>query len=69
MNDLKLQVPNVSCQHCVRTITRELAVTPGVKKVSVDVATKTVEVQYEEPATEARIRDTLKEIGYPPEGA
>ncbi|NPV09796.1 MAG: heavy-metal-associated domain-containing protein [Anaerolineae bacterium] len=69
MSDLRLQVPNISCQHCVRTITRELSVVPGVRKVSVDVEAKTVEVQYEGPATEARIRDTLEEIGYPPEGA
>ncbi|MGI6207840.1 MAG: heavy-metal-associated domain-containing protein [Anaerolineae bacterium] len=68
MASVNLRVPNVSCQHCVRTITRELSVLPGVKKVTVDPATKAVQVQFEAPATEARIRDTLKDIGYPPEG-
>ena len=38
------QVPDVSCQHCVRAITEELTKLPGVQQVGVDLDTRLVTV-------------------------
>lgn len=60
-------IPNISCKHCVMTITRELQDLDGVTSVEGDVSTKHVEVTWNKPATESQILDTLDEIGYPAE--
>lgn len=61
--------PNISCHHCIHTITRELKALEGVKEVRGDVATKQVTVAFEPPATWERIVAVLHEIGYPPASA
>jgi len=61
-------VPGISCEHCVRTIIRELASLDGVQKVAPDAVTKEVRVTYQAPADEAAIRARLKEIGQPAAG-
>jgi copper chaperone CopZ len=38
-----------------------------VTAVKADLETKTVQVDYQDPATLKQIKDTLKEINYPPE--
>ena len=67
MASVKWSVPNISCQHCVRTITNELRRLPGVSSVAADATTKIVTVDFGAPATEGQIRATLTEIGYPPQ--
>jgi copper ion binding protein len=68
METKKVRVPNISCGHCVATIERELATLDGVAAVKADVETKEVVVKWTDPATWQRIEETLREIGYPPEG-
>jgi copper chaperone len=58
-------VPNISCEHCVMTIKRELSELEGVASVEADVGTKTVTVTWEAPATEYAIKALLAEINYP----
>ena len=60
-----LTVPNISCGHCVSAIESELAEMEGVSSVKADAETRTVTVQWEAPASIARIRATLTEINYP----
>ena len=60
-----LQVPNISCHHCVMTIQRELAELEGVVSATGDVETKTVTVEWESPATWDGIKSLLDEINYP----
>jgi copper chaperone CopZ len=60
-----LNVPNISCGHCVSAIESELSEVEGVNSVKVDAATKTVTVQWEAPASIDGIRATLTEINYP----
>ncbi len=60
-----LQVPNISCHHCVRTIQRELGQVKGVAEVQADVETKRVSVQVDTPETLETVLQTLREIGYP----
>lgn len=60
-----LNVPNISCHHCVNTIKRELSSLPGVEKVDADARSKQVTLTLkDEQALEGALK-TLKEIGYP----
>jgi len=66
MNTKSVQVPNISCHHCVMTIQRELGELEGIAGVSGDADTKTVTVEWEQPATWEDIKALLTEINYPP---
>ena len=65
MTQETLTIPNISCGHCVSAIEAELAEMEGVTSVKADAETKTVTVQWDAPASIARIRATLTEINYP----
>ena len=58
-------IPNISCNHCVKTIEFELGEIPGIEDVKADADTKTAEVVYKDPATEDQIINLLAEINYP----
>jgi copper chaperone len=60
-----LSVPDISCDHCQRTIEAALGRLPGVRTAAVDVPARTVQVTYDESAlAPATIRDTLADEGY-----
>jgi copper chaperone len=59
-------VPNISCNHCVMTIKRELGELAGVSSVTADAETKTVTVEWGTPANWEAIKSLLTEINYPP---
>lgn len=65
MQQETLNIPNISCGHCVAAIENELKDLPGVHKVSGSVDTKQVTVQWDSPATLEGIRKALEEINYP----
>ncbi len=65
MNSVELNVPGISCSHCVHTIEMELAELAGVLEVKVDQEAKQVSVDFESPATEKTIINLLEEINYP----
>jgi copper chaperone len=46
MSEAVLTVPNISCQHCERSVIEALSPTEGVEQVSVDIPAKTVRVTY-----------------------
>jgi len=58
-------VQNISCGHCVMTIKNELSDLDGVQTVEGDPSAKSITVEWDSPASEDRIRATLKEINYP----
>ncbi len=60
-----LEVPNISCNHCVMAIQRELNDLEGVSKVMGDPDKKQVTVEWDPPATLDQIKATLREINYP----
>ncbi len=66
MESKTFQVPNISCNHCVMTIKRELSELEGVKRVDGDAESKTVTIEWQPPVTWAEIESTLTEINYPP---
>lgn len=65
MKSVTYSVPNISCNHCTHTIAMELSEIPGVTNVDADVHTRTVKIDFDEPATEEIIKSTLAEINYP----
>jgi copper chaperone len=66
MTSKTFNVPNITCNHCVMTIKRELGELEGVVSVTGDVETKTVTVEWDSPATWEGIKSLLTEINYPP---
>lgn len=68
MPSTTFRVPSISCQHCVRTIERELALVDGVRTVSADATAKTVTVAWDRPAAEDGLTAALTELGYQPAG-
>jgi copper chaperone len=60
-----LSIPNISCGHCVMTITRETKDLPGVVKVEGDQQAKTATYTLENEAALTNVKTTLAEIGYP----
>ena len=67
MTTVTYTIPNISCKHCVHTISMELNEMAGVSSVQGDADSKKVTVTFEAPATLELIETTLAEIDYPPE--
>lgn len=66
MSNKTFTVPNIGCDGCVRTIKNELSQLAGVQKVDGVVATKTITIEWADPADWQQIVSTLKEIDYAP---
>jgi len=65
-----LSVPDISCEHCERTITEALTPLDGVSTVKVDIPGKTVNVEYDDQKVDVeRFKNVLKEEDYPVESA
>ena len=61
-----LSVPDISCEHCERTITETLSPVDGVKSVKVDIPAKAVTVDYDDATVSVeRFKELLKEEDYP----
>lgn len=65
METTRLSIPNISCQHCVNAIQRELSEINGVLRVEGDPGAKDILVEWQPPASMEKIKATLKEINYP----
>ena len=65
MTTVTYSVPNISCGHCVHTIQTELSDVPGVQSVSADQNTRQVEIVFNVPATEEKLKALLVLIEYP----
>ncbi|MBW2569620.1 MAG: heavy-metal-associated domain-containing protein [Deltaproteobacteria bacterium] len=67
MKKQTFSVPDISCGHCVMSIKNELTELKGVKTVEGDPESKSITVEWENPATVETIKDKLTEIDYPSE--
>ena len=61
-------VPAISCGHCTRTIETELKDLAGIQSVKAAVDTKKVEITFDAPADEEKIKSLLAVIEYPVQG-
>ena len=64
-HDVTLNIPNISCHHCVNTIKRETKDLPGVLSVDADPQAKTATFTLAGPDALDGVKATLAEIGYP----
>lgn len=68
MAKVTLNVPDISCEHCERTITNALSPVEGVRSVRVDIPTKKVQVEYDDSAVDVnKMKGILQEEEYPVE--
>jgi copper chaperone CopZ len=65
--DLVLKVPDMTCEHCVATITKAAGKVPGVGKISADPATKLVVLNLSDSTDPDAAIKAIKEAGYHPE--
>lgn len=65
MTKVLYTIPNISCGHCVHTIKTELSDVDGVKKVDANQETKVVEIEFDAPASEEKLKALLALIEYP----
>jgi copper chaperone len=65
MTTITYIVPAINCMHCVHTIQTEVGDLAGVKSVKADAKNKQVEIVFETPASEEKIKALLAEINYP----
>ena len=60
-----LQVHDLHCDGCARTITRTLYQQPGVLAVQPELAERTVLIEYEPSSvTTATLRQTIEAVGF-----
>ncbi len=68
METKTFRVPNITCDHCVMTIRRELSELEGVASVQANSQTQGVTVEWDETSLSwEQVRQLLEEIHFPPE--
>ncbi|MFN8470934.1 MAG: heavy-metal-associated domain-containing protein [Anaerolineae bacterium] len=66
MSKVVLNVPDISCQHCAKTVTEALTPIEGVRTVQVDVPAKQIKVEYDETVVNLdAMKVALQEEDYP----
>lgn len=68
MTTVTYSVPAIHCGHCTHTIETEVGELQGVQSVKADEATRKVQITFDVPASEEKIKALLAEINYPAEG-
>ena len=58
------QVTGMTCEHCRRAVKQEIGLVPGVERVDVDLASRTVTVHAGRPVDRADIAAAADEAGY-----
>ena len=68
MTTVTYTVPAIHCGHFTHTIEMEVGELQGVQAVKADEASKKVQITFDAPANEEKIKLLLAEIDYPVEG-
>lgn len=65
MTEIKLQVPEVHCDHCKTSLEGAVGALEGVENVEVTVSDATLDVKFDDNAVELdTIKQTIEEQGY-----
>jgi copper chaperone len=65
IEEIVLSVPDISCEHCVKTVNNTLGTLAGVEAVSTDIPTKSVHLRYDAGQLSlAQIEAVLDDVGY-----
>lgn len=60
----QFSVPSMSCGHCVSAVTKAVKTLPGVQTVSVDLATKLVQLQTTTTVPNDVVIAAISDAGY-----
>ena len=60
----QFRVPDVSCNHCVQAITREVSAVQGVRLVRVQLNDKSVRVEHDGRASISALVTAIKQAGF-----
>ena len=66
MEEKTVEIPAITCGHCVLTITREIHAIDGVEEIVPSPEGKKMTFRWKAPATWEKIREKLQEIEFPP---
>ncbi len=64
MTTTTYRVTGMTCDHCVRAVTTELVLLPGVRSVDIDLADGAVTVTSDGPLDLDEVREAVDEAGY-----
>jgi copper chaperone len=64
MTTVTYSVPAIHCGHCTHTIEMEVSELQGVQSVKADQATRKVQITFDAPANEEKIKTLQAEIDY-----
>lgn len=65
MTTVTYSIPAMHCGHCTHTVETEVGELEGVQTVKADLDTKKVQITFDAPASEDKIKTLLAEIDYP----
>ena len=68
MTTTTYQVTGMTCDHCVRAVTTELIMLPGVRSVDIDLGEGAVTVTSDDPLDLEEVREAIDEAGYALQG-
>lgn len=60
----QFRVPEISCNHCVQSITKEVSALPGVQQVTVNLADKSVRVEHTDAVSAEALVQAINEAGF-----
>lgn len=66
METITLNIPSISCHHCIMTIKREAGFVDGAEFVGGDIEGKTATFKVADGKALEALKATLAEAGYPP---
>ncbi len=61
-----VKIEGMSCQHCVKAVTKALEAIPGVTDVKVDLARGEASFEEAQPVDEQTLRERIRKAGYRP---
>ncbi len=61
-----VKIEGMSCQHCVKAVTKALEAIPGVTDVLVDLARGEASFEEAQPVDEQTLRERIRKAGYRP---
>lgn len=64
MTTTTYRVTGMTCDHCIRAVTTELVLLPGVRSVDIDLAEGAVTVTSDGPLDQEEVREAIDEAGY-----
>lgn len=61
---LNLKLEGMTCEHCVASVTKELAKLPGATDIEVDLTTQSATLSADDSVVESEVAEAIDEAGY-----